>query len=90
MPAHDGLWLDDDEHLRPAGPNTSECRPEDSVQRTQPRARTPALEHRYLLPEREDLDCGITPTAEEHSDSGQKSGNEFKHEFYCHIGGTSC
>src|ERR1700682_4986587 len=82
MPAHDGLWLHEDEHVCPICPDASECRPKQPVNPIQLWARALALEHRYLLPEGEDLDSGVTPRAKEHSEGGQKSADEFEHEFY--------
>ena len=45
-------------------------------------ARTLALEHNYLLPEGEDFDHGVPASAKEHSEGGQKSADEWEHEFY--------
>ena len=41
-----------------------------------------AFEHGNLLSEGEDLNCRVMPTAEEDSDSGQESTDEFEHELY--------
>jgi len=38
-----------------------------------------AFEHGDLLSESEDLNRSVMPTAEEDSDSGQESEDEFKH-----------
>jgi hypothetical protein len=38
--------------------------------------------HCDLLSQGEDLNCSVTPTAEEDSDSGQASNAEFEHEPY--------
>src|SRR5258708_6390852 len=73
MPADDGLWLHDDEHVCPICPDTSQCRPKQPVNPIQLWARTLALKHRYLLPEGEDLDSGVTPRAKENSEGGQKT-----------------
>ena len=43
-------------------------------------ARVPIMASPDLLPEGEDLNCSVMPTAEEDADSGQESEDEFKHE----------
>ena len=40
------------------------------------------LEHNYLLPEGEDFDRGVPASAKGHSEGGQKSADEWEHEFY--------
>ena len=82
MPAHYGLRLDDDEHPCPPGPEAAQGSPEQSVQLIQPRTQSLPLEHGDLLLEGEDLKCSVMPTAEEDSDSGQGSKDEFEHEPY--------
>jgi len=82
MPAHYGLRLDDDEHLCPPGLEAAQGSPEQPVDLIQPRTRTQPLEHGDLLPQGEDLKCSVVPIAEEDSDSGQESKDEFEHEPY--------
>ena len=50
-----------------------------SVQRIQPRARAFPLEHSELLPQDEDLDCSVLPSAEEDSHGSEGNQDEFKH-----------
>ena len=82
MLADCGLRLDDDEHLCPPGPEAAQCSPEQPVQLIQPRTQPLPLEHGDLLSQGEDLKCSVMPTAEEDSDSGQESKDEFEHEPY--------
>jgi hypothetical protein len=82
VPADDGLGLHDAEDVGPPGPDAAQGRPEKPVQLIQPRTRPLPLEHRDLLPQGEDLNCSVMPTAEEDSDSGQESNGEFEHEPY--------
>jgi hypothetical protein len=82
MPADHGLGLHDDEDVGPPGPHTAQGRPEQPVKGVQLWARPSPLEHGDLLSEGEDLNCSVMPTAEEDSDSGQESKDEFEHELY--------
>jgi len=67
VPADDGLGLDDDEDVGPAGPTTAQGSPKESVERVQDWPRPFALEHGYLLTEGEDLQSGIAPSAKKKS-----------------------
>ena len=68
MLANDGLGLDNDEDLSPAGPTAAQAGPEESVQPVQDGPRPPAFKHCDLLSEGQDLKGGITPTAKEDSE----------------------
>ena len=81
MPAHDGLRFHNHQDLGPPGPHAAQDSPEQPVPLTQPRTRPLPLEHRDLLPQGEDLQGSVMPTAKEDSNSGQKSKNEFEHEL---------
>ncbi len=70
VPADYGLRFRNDEDLGPSGPDTTQASPEQPVQRIQPRARPFSVEHGELLPQGEDLDCSVLPSAEEDSGSG--------------------
>ena len=65
VPADDGLGLDDDEDVGPAGPEAAEGGPEESVQGVQYWPRPLAFEHGDLLSEGEDFEGGIASTAKE-------------------------
>ena len=54
--------------------------PEQPVQRIQPRTWPFPLEKDELLPQRQDIQGGVIPTAEEHSGSGQESEDELEDE----------
>ena len=56
-------------------------RPEQPVPRTQTRARTRPLEDGDLLPQRQDFQGSVAPTAEENSNRGKKSKDELGHEI---------
>jgi hypothetical protein len=56
--------------------------PEQPVHLIQLRTQRLPLEHSDLLSQGEDLKCSVMPTAEEDSDSGQGSKDEFDHEPY--------
>jgi len=80
VPADDGLRLDDDEDLSPAGPTTAQAGPEKSVQPVQNGPRTFALEHCDLLTEGQDLQGGVAPAAKENSDRRKECEDRVKHE----------
>jgi hypothetical protein len=54
--------------------------PEQPIQPIQPWTWPFPLEKDELLPQSEDLQSGVIPTAEENSDSGQESADELDHE----------
>ena len=81
MPAYDGLRFHNYQDLGPPGPDAAQGSPEQPVQLIQPRTRPFPLEHGDLLPQGEDLQSSVMPTAEEDSNSGQKSKGEFEHEL---------
>jgi hypothetical protein len=64
MPAHDGLGLDEDQDVTPAGPDAAQDGPEEPVETVYGRPWSFPLQDRDLLPEGEDLeaprDCGGT------------------------------
>jgi hypothetical protein len=80
VPADDGFWFDNYQDLGPPGPDAPEKSPEQPVQRIQPRTRPFPFENGHLLPQSEDLQGSIMPTADESSDSGHKSEDEFEHK----------
>jgi hypothetical protein len=82
VPADDGLRFHNQQNLRPPGPDSAQGGPEQPVQPLQPRARPFPLEHGDLVPQGEDLHCSVMPTAEEDSDCGEESKDEFEHEPY--------
>jgi len=49
VPAHDGLWLHDNQGLAPARPDPRECDPEEAVRMSQAQARVAAFEDCKLL-----------------------------------------
>ena len=71
MPADDGLRLDNQEDLGPAGPEAAEGGPEEAVARIQGRPRSLAFEHGDLLAQSEDLQRGIASCTEENTESLQ-------------------
>ena len=65
VPADDGLRLDDDKNVRPAGPTAEQNGPKASVQPVQDGPGSFAFEHRDLLSQGEDFKSNIAPTAKE-------------------------
>jgi hypothetical protein len=55
VPADHGVWLDDDQHVRPAGPESGQDEPEGTVDLEQAWASSSALEVGQLLTEGEVL-----------------------------------
>ena len=82
MPADHSLGLHDDEDISPPRPHAAQGCPEQPVKAVQLWARPFAFEHGDLLPEGEDFNCSVMPTAEEDADSDQESNDEFEHELY--------
>ena len=82
MPADHSLRLHDDEDVSPPGPDVAQGGPKQPVQGVQLWTWPSPLEDGDLLPEGEDLNCSVMPTAEEDSDSGQERDGEFEHEAY--------
>jgi hypothetical protein len=80
MPADHSLGLHHDEDLGPPGPNTAQGRPEQPVRAVQLWARPLAFEHGDLLPEGEDLNYSVMPTAEEDAERAQEREDELDHE----------
>ena len=80
MPADHGLRFHDDKDVGPTRPYPAQGDPEQPVQEIQSRARAFPLENGELLPQGEDLQSIVLPTAEEDSDNGEGSKDEFKHE----------
>ena len=70
MPANHGVRLNNDEGLGPTRPDAAQDGPEQPVQGAQVRARMVSFEYRELLPQGEDLQGVIAPTAEEDLDCG--------------------
>jgi hypothetical protein len=81
VPTDYSLGLHQDQNFSPPGPQAAQGRPEESVPRIQPRARTLPLEDGHLLTQRQDFQGRIVPTAEENSNRGKKSEDELEHEF---------
>ena len=71
MPADDGLGLHDDEDVSPAGPKTTQGRPEEPVGRVQGWAGALPFEDRDLLAEGENFKRNVTSTAQEDSVGGE-------------------
>jgi hypothetical protein len=80
VPADDDLRFHHYQDLSPSGPQALQGHPDQAIQRIQPRPWSFPLEKDELLPQGEDLQGGVIPTAEENSDSGQESEDEFEHE----------
>ena len=80
MPAYHCLGFHHDQDLGPAGPEPAQASPEQPVPRIQPRARTLPLEDGDLLPQGQDFQGSVVPTAEENSHQGHESKNELEHE----------
>ena len=59
MPRDDGCGFDDQENLRPVGPQAMEDGPEESVASVEGRPRMLTSEHGDLLAESKDLQGGI-------------------------------
>src|SRR5215472_13516272 len=68
VPADDGLGLDDDEDVGPAGPTAAQGSPKESVEPVQDWPRPFAFKHGYLMTEGEDLQSGIAPSAKENAE----------------------
>jgi hypothetical protein len=66
--------------LGPLGPDAAQDNPEYSVEVIQSWTGPFPLENDDLLPQGKNLQGGFIPTAEENSDSGQKSEDELAHE----------
>jgi hypothetical protein len=81
MPADDGLWLDNEEHIGPAGPEAAQDGPKQPVARVQGWPRSFALEHRDLLPKSKDFQGCIASCTEENSERKQESEEELNHEL---------
>lgn len=72
VPTDHGLGLDDEQDVGPSGPAMAEGAPEEPVQGVQNWPRPFPFQHGHLLPEGEDLEGGIAPTAEEDSHDGDE------------------
>ena len=81
MPADDGLRLDNQEDLGPAGPEAAEGGPEEAVARIQGRPWSLAFEHGDLMAQGEDLQRGIASCTEENTESLQHSHEKLDHEI---------
>jgi hypothetical protein len=80
VPADDCLRFHCYQDLGPPGPEAVQDNPEQPIQPIQPWTWPFPLEKDELLPQSEDLQSGVIPTAEENSDSGQESADELEHE----------
>jgi hypothetical protein len=80
MPADHRLRLHNYQDLGPSRPDAAQGSPEQSVQLTQPWARPFPLEHGDLLPQGEDLQRSVMPTAEENAPRGDESKDELEHQ----------
>jgi len=80
VPADHRVRFDEHQYIRPAGPTTAECCPEQSVQGVQLWAWPFPLQHCDLLSEGEDFEGGIASTTEEDSDGDYKGEDDFGHE----------
>jgi len=79
MPADHGVWLDDDQHVRPAGPEPGQDEPESTVDRVQARASSSALEVGQLLAEGEVLQKQVLAGLEGGAQRAKESQEEAKH-----------
>jgi hypothetical protein len=66
MPTNHRLRLHDDQHMAPTGPETTQGRPKPSVKGIHSWSRLFPMEHGKLLPQGQDLQSVVSPTAEEH------------------------
>lgn len=86
MPADGGLRFANYENLGPPGPDATQGGPEQPAPLIQPRAWAFPLEHGWstatCMPQSEDLNCSVMPSAEEDSASDQESKDELEHEPY--------
>ena len=80
VPADHRVRFDDHQDIRPPGPTTAECYPEQPVQGVQLWASPFPLQHGDLLSEGEDFKSGIASTTEEDSDGDDQGGYDFGHE----------
>ena len=80
MPADDGLSLDEDQRIFPAGPAAAQCDPEQAIQRPYGRPGALAFEHGELLSEGEDFQRRFRAREEENADSGEEGADEGDHE----------
>jgi hypothetical protein len=71
VPADDGLGLDDDKDVGPAGPRLSQSGPEEPVQPIRTGTGPVPLENRDLLSEGENFEGGVAATAEERADGSE-------------------
>jgi hypothetical protein len=78
VPADHRLWFHHNQDVAPSRPNAAQRRPEQPVPRIQ--TRTLPLEDGDLLPQRQDFQGIVVPTAEENSNRGKKSKDELEHE----------
>ena len=83
MPADDGLGLDDDEDIGPAGPAAVQRRPEKAVQGVQFGPRPFPFQYGDLLSEGKDFEGCVSPTAEEDADDREDGEDELRHELTC-------
>jgi hypothetical protein len=75
-----GLGFHDEENVLPPWPDVAKYGPEKPVQGVQLWARSFAFEHGDLLPEGQDLNCSVMPTAEEDAKRAQERKDGFDHE----------
>src|SRR5579864_6937571 len=80
VPADHGLRLHHDQDVCPPGPNASQSSPEQPVPGIQSRMRSLAFQDGDLLPQGQDLQGSLLPTAEKDSYDGQESKDELEHE----------
>jgi hypothetical protein len=81
MPADDGLRLDNQEDIGPAGPEATEGGPEEAVASIQGWPRSLAFEHGELLAQSEDFQGHVTSRTEENAESTQHSEARLDHEL---------
>jgi hypothetical protein len=79
MPGHHSVRLDKEQGIRPIGPPTAECHPEQPIQVSQRRPRLFALEHGELLAKGGGLQTEAVPQEEERAKVGAYRKNEGDH-----------
>jgi hypothetical protein len=86
VPADHGVWLDDDQHVRPARPEPGEHEPEGAVTLAQARAARGAPEVGQLLAQGEVLDCEVRAGAEGGTQRSKEAEKQGTHRVIMHDG----
>ena len=86
MPADDGVWLDDNHSIGPAGPDPRESDPENAVGQVEERARRRLAPGGELLAEGEILACELGASAEGGMQRFKKAHEQGGHGWIMHEG----